>query len=446
MLRPIASSQLLAVVCVVLLAPGDAILVAQQEAAQPPPQDQAQPANLTPGQLDALVAPIALYPDPLISKGLVASTYPLEIVQASQWIQKNPGLKGAALVDAAKQQNWDSSVQAMVVFPDTLKRLNENIRWTASLGNAFLAQQPDVLQAIQRLRFQAQEAGKLQSNQQQNVTTETQDGKSVVVIQPAQPQTIYVPTYNPEAVWGPPPASYPYPPLYYPSYSAGAVAAGVISFGAGIALGAAFSGCCSGGWGWGSNWGHNNVMVNNNFVNHYGYRSANVRNVSGNTAWSHNPAHRQGVPYSNSNLANQYRGNVNNNLNRSNISGNLGAAGQPGQLRAPGGIQGQAPSRVQGQASRGTLGQAGLGQTPGAAADKVGNRNIPRADAGRNANAFSGMGNGAQARVNSDRGLSSLGSQRASQISAGRGGGGGFAGGGGGRMGGGRMGGGGRRR
>ena len=116
---------------------------------------------LSPDQLDNLVAPIALYPDPLLGQVLAASTYPLEIVEAQQWLQQNSNLQGAQLMDAAKQQNWDPSVQALVAFPDALSLLSNDIRWTTDLGNAFLAQQADVMSAVQRMRARAQANGKL---------------------------------------------------------------------------------------------------------------------------------------------------------------------------------------------------------------------------------------------------------------------------------------------
>src|SRR3984957_5877005 len=139
---------------------------------------------LNPQQLQDLVAPIALYPDNLLSQILAASTYPIEIVEAQQWLQQNRNLKGQALMDAAKQQNWDPSVQALVVFPDVLTRLNQDIRWTTDLGNAFLAQQADVMHAVQDMRAKAQANGKLNTTPQETVTTQTQNGQSAIVIQP----------------------------------------------------------------------------------------------------------------------------------------------------------------------------------------------------------------------------------------------------------------------
>ena len=180
-----------------------------------------QPATLlSPAQLDDLVAPIALYPDPLLSQVLVASTYPLEIVEAQQWLTQNRGLQGQALMDAARQQNWDPSVQAMVAFPNALATMTQDVQWTTTLGNAFLAQQSDVMAAVQRMRARAQANGKLNSTPQQTVTSQTQDGQTAIDVVPTDPQVIYVPQYNPVYVWGPPAWGY-YPSLAYYGYGFG---------------------------------------------------------------------------------------------------------------------------------------------------------------------------------------------------------------------------------
>src|SRR5271168_3270866 len=195
------SRQALSLACAVLLLllPTGTIAFAQDapgpdaaEAGAPPPA-----ASWSPEQLGNLVAPVALYPDNLLSQVLVASTYPLEVVEAAQWLRQNGNLQGQQLVDAARQQNWDPSVQALVVFPDVLNRLNSNVRWTTDLGNAFLAQQADVMNAVQQMRAQARAAGKLNSNPQETVTTQTQGDQTAIGIQPVDPQVVYVPTYNP---------------------------------------------------------------------------------------------------------------------------------------------------------------------------------------------------------------------------------------------------------
>jgi hypothetical protein len=195
---------------------------------------------LAPEQLADLVAPVALYPDPLLSQVLVASTYPLEIVEAQQWLQRNGRLRGQQLMDAARQQNWDASVQSLVAFPDVVATLHQDVEWTAALGNAFLAQQSDVMDAVQRMRARARANGKLSSTPQQTVTTETQGAQEAIEIAPAEPQVIYVPEYDPAYVWGPAAWGY-YPPLAYARYGFG--------FGPGIDIGFCFADW--GGWGWG---------------------------------------------------------------------------------------------------------------------------------------------------------------------------------------------------
>jgi hypothetical protein len=275
-----------------------------------PPASPAQtpPAQLlSADQLDNLVAPIALYPDPLLGQTLAASTYPLEIVEAEQWLQQNGSLRGAPLMDAARQQNWDASVQALVAFPDALALLNRDIRWTTDLGNAFLAQQPDVMAAVQRLRARAEQNGRLASNAQQTVSTQTNNGQNAVVIEPADPQVIYVPVYSPEYIWGPPAWGY-YPSLWYPSFGFG--------FGPGIFLSSYFPGWAGwgwggwgGGWGWDCGWFGGGLYMNSFFFNHYGFRGGLYGRGfggAGRMAWQHDPYFRAGVPYANRSVAARY--------------------------------------------------------------------------------------------------------------------------------------------
>ena len=249
------SRSLVAILCAALIAPGETVFLAQ--AATPgtaqaaTAQAAAEAPKLPPEQLDALVAPIALYPDPLLGQVLVASTYPLEIVQLQQWLAKNPGLKDKALADAVAKQPWDPSIQSMAALPDAVKRLGDDIQWTTELGNAFLAQQSDVMDAVQRMRKKAEGTGALKTNEQQKVETKVVEQKTVIVVEPANPEVIYVPAYNPVVVYGPP--VYAYPPIYYPPYpSTGAiVATGMITFGVGLAIGAAWG---HGGYGYGCGW------------------------------------------------------------------------------------------------------------------------------------------------------------------------------------------------
>ena len=242
--------------CALLIVPGDVSLLAQSQQASAPAQSAAA-QKIPSDQLDSLVAPIALYPDPLLAQALAASTYPLEIIQLQQWLQKNKSLKDKALADAVAKQPWDPSVQALAALPDVVNRLANDIGWTTDLGNAFLAQQGDVMAAVQRMRKKAQDNGQLKTTEQQKVETQVIESKSVIVVQPSSPEVIYVPSYDPVVVYGPP--VYPYPPIYYPP--PGYYAAGLaISFGVGIMMGAFWSG----GWGWGCGWGGNNVYINNN--------------------------------------------------------------------------------------------------------------------------------------------------------------------------------------
>jgi len=275
---------------------------ASAQASAPSAQQTPPPTQiLTANQITDLVAPIALYPDPLLTQVLVASTYPLEVVEAQQWLQQNRSLSGTRLMDAARQQNWDPSVQALVAFPDVLNRLNSDIRWTTDLGNAFLAQQADVMNAVQRMRVSAKANGHLASSPQQTVSTETQDGQSAIVIQPANPQVIYVPVYDPAYIWGPPAWGY-YPPLFYPAFGFG--------FWPGIDMGFWFGGWGGWGWGgwgwgWGPNWFGRNVFINNAFCHRYGFHD--FHGGFGRTAWAHDPSHRIGVAYPNRQLAGRYQ-------------------------------------------------------------------------------------------------------------------------------------------
>ncbi len=379
-------TQAVAVVCAMLLVPGDAILLAQDQPPQAPPPPAQAP--LPPNALDSLVAPVALYPDPLLSQILVASTYPLELVEAEQWLQRNSVLTGPALTQAAAQQNWDPSVQALVVFPDLMRRLTQDITWTTNLGNAFLAQQSDVMDAVQRMRASAQQAGKLSSTPQQQVITDTQNGQPVIEIEPANPQVIYVPQYDPALIWGAP-FYYPYPGWW----------SGIgFGFGLGISMGFYFGLGWGGwgGWGWRPGWGGHTVIVNNTFIHRNGFNTGRIGNVhGGNAVWSHDSFHRQGVPYANQALSNQYRAPA-----RANLGSQQGA-------------------------------QQGFRSAPSAPSERIGNRQVPAPN--NNRSAFGGAESGAAARAHSDHGFSSMGPARS-------GGGGGFSrgGGGGGARGGGR--------
>ncbi len=202
------SNRLTAVMCSFVLVPGNARLTQSDTASQQASAPAEEAPKIPDDQLDSLVAPIALYPDPLLAQVLAASTYPLEIIQLQQWLEKNKNLKDKALVDAVAKQPWDPSVQAMAGLPDVVKRLADDIQWTTDLGNAFLAQQSDVMDAVQRMRSKAKETGNLKSNEQMKVETKVVENKSVIIVEQASPEVVYVPSYNPTVVYGAP--VYPY--------------------------------------------------------------------------------------------------------------------------------------------------------------------------------------------------------------------------------------------
>jgi len=389
-----AVRSLLAVLCALLILPGDPVLYAQ-----PAPQAQGAP-QLSLDQLDSLVAPIALYPDPLLAQVLAASTYPLEMIQLQQWLQAHPGLKDKALADAVQKEQWDPSVQAMAALPDAVKRLTENIKWTTDLGNAFLAQQSDVMDAVQRMRAKAESAGALKSTEQQKVETKVVESKTVVVIEQANPEVVYVPSYNPVVVYGAP--IYPYPVIYYPPPPP--VGAALIGFGVGLAIGAAWGG----GWGYGCGWGHNdvNININNNYIRHYNNTNVNNRmNISGNGTWQHNPQHRGGAPYPNQGLANRYGGTTRGAspaARQATARQNIANRQQPGAANRAGAGNWQQPS----VANRGAGG--------GASADRIGNRSVTSGGSSRGEGAFGGGGggfSGSSARASSARGSTSMASR-----------------------------------
>jgi hypothetical protein len=415
-----------------------------------------QPAPFNAEQLDQLAAPIALYPDPLVAQILMASTYPLEVVQAARFVKQNPGLTSAQLDEELKYQTWDDSVKSLVTFPQVLDMMDSKLDWTQKLGDAFLGQQKELMDAVQRLRARAQAAGNLKSTPEQTVTVEpaaaapsppsqtvvVQQAPPTIIIQPTNPQVVYVPTYNPTVVYGAWP--YPaYPPYAYypPGYVAGAA---MFSFAAGVAVGAALWGNC--------NWRGGNVNVNVNRYNNY-TRNVNQTNVAarrteyqGNRQnWQHNPEHRQGAQYRDTRTQQRYNqgGNPQATQARDNFRGRAEQGrqelnrGGAEQVRQGGGREG-AQQRGGGA---GAAGPRGDGSFQGAGGQ-------PRGGGG---SAFQGMGQGRDVQNYSNRGQSSRqsmssqprgGSPSSGSMSRGSAGGGGGArtggGGGGGSRGGGR--------
>jgi len=411
---------------------------------QPAPQAQAQPAQpgdddvqpFKPEELEAIVAPIALYPDPLVAQVLMASTYPLEVIQAARLMKSQPNLKGDALNEELKKYEWDDSVKSLCSFPQTLDVLNEKIDWMQKLGDAFLDQRKETMDAIQRMRSKAQAQGSLQSNEQQKVIVEPAAAQpapvgqpapaapageqTVIKIEPTNPQVIYVPQYNPAVVYPPPPPAYP--PYYYPYPPAYPWGAAAVSFGVGMAVGAAVWGGC--------NWGGGDVDIdvnkNNNFTNNVnrGDRATQIKNErssrqgqggQGNRqSFNHDPSHRKGAQYRDKGTQQKY--------NR----GNSPQAGSRDSYRGRG-DQGGGGRGGQGGPSAGTR-DAGGGQRgggPSASTRDAGGAGGQRGGGGgREAGAFDGMGKGGEQRANSQRGQSSVSSSRASGYSGGGGGGG----------------------
>jgi hypothetical protein len=237
-------------------------------------QGQAAPTVqlLNQAQLDQLVAPIALYPDPLLAQVLMASTYPLQIVEAARWAQSQTGLSGAALTQALASEPWDDSVKAVVATPTVLAMMSQKLDWTQSLGNAVAAQQSDVMAAVQRLRQQAQAHGTLTTTNQQIVNVNTSSPAPVIEITPAQPEVIYVPYYDPAVVYGA--WLYPaYPPYYFPA-PYGYVASRGLWFGPGVVLGFGWD-----RWGnWGKfNWYGGNIYLHGNVDAHWVNNHVNVQ-------------------------------------------------------------------------------------------------------------------------------------------------------------------------
>jgi hypothetical protein len=412
----------------------------------PNPQMQTAPADamLKAEELGQLVAPIALYPDPLLAEVLMASTYPLEVVQADRWAKANPTLKDDQLKTAADKQSWDVSVKSLTATPSVLDMMSTKLDWTQKLGDAVLAQQPDVMDAIKRLRTKAQANNKLTSTKEQNVSVTQEQDKQVIVIEPTVPNTIYVPYYDPAVVYGgwPYPA---YPPYYFPppGYVAGTMIATGIAFGAGYAVGR----WASGGnyWGGGVNWGGNNINVN---------RSININNTNISN-WQHNPVHRQGVKYSNNSVQQKFsQNNIGSGNQRADFRGRDG-----NQVVRPGGNGSNVSNLSKGgdSLSKGIANKGGnisAGARPNTGTGAATNRSIADGKSGgaRTDGAFKNIDSGSKVHAQADRGRASLGggSGGGQKISGGggggRGGGGGGGGGRGGGGGGGRGGGGGGRR
>jgi hypothetical protein len=353
------------------------------------PAAGAQQAPLSQDKLDSLVAPIALYPDQLLVQVLMAATYPLDVVEAARFIKANKELKGDAMVKAAEAKNWDPSVQALTAYPQTIEMMNDKLEWTQQLGDAVLADQAAVMKTAQRLRAKANEAGNLKSNEQQKVVVQ-QD--KTIIIEPAQPQTVYVPTYNPAVVygtwWAPmyPPYYWPPSPYYYPGYVAGAA---VVGFGVGLAVGAA--------WGWaGSNWGGNeiNINQNNNFVRNN--NNAEFKNKVQNGNWNHNPSQRKGVAYNDKGTRDKFaKSDAGAASARRDYRGHEGGAGdRAGGAGDRGGGASASQRPAGGGAGQGNFGGADFGSGGGGGRGGAGGGDFNRPSTGGSGSGNFGGGSG----------------------------------------------------
>jgi len=325
-------------------------------------------STLTTAELDQLVAPIALYPDPVVAQILMAATYPLEVVEANRWLQNpsNVVLKGEPLATALQQQPWDPAVKSLILFPQLLHMMDADLQWTERLGDAFLAQQADVMNAIQRLRQRAQAAGALASTPQQAVSTEDQE----IAIEPATPDVVYLPAYNPWCIYGAWP--YPdYPPAYFGSWSGTCTPADyILDFGPAIYPPLGF-------WAWGAlDWRHRFIRINRERFErfHTGHEPPDG-------PWEHDPIHRHGVPYRDSTTAARFSGPT--DTTRRELRGFVPRSTIIAPATPPGQAIGSRPTTINRQMVSPTMPQHPLPPT------------------------FESIGRGAQVRVEAARGFSS---------------------------------------
>lgn len=380
---------LLCVMSIVLCLNGVTSLALAEDLPAPDPAPaEAKQAVFNQEQLDQMLAPIALYPDPLLAQVLMASTYPGEVTEAVAWSKANPKAQGDDAVKQVANQTWDPSVQSLVAFPQVLVVLGQDPVWVQRLGDAFLAQPDDVMAGVQRLRHQAQAAGNLTSNQYQNVTVQaapaaapaaansggsqqapaSSSSTSTIIIQPADPQVVYVPTYNPTTTYGT--WAYPAsPPVYYPPspmYYAGTALMAGLAFGAGVAIIDSVWGDCD--------WNNGDVDID---VNRYNNINGNNRITNNQNKWQHNPVHRDGVPYR-------------DNRSRQQYGRQLDGANQRAAFRGDDAQRAQARDRA-----RSSMDRAGI--------ERPATSNREARDSARQARAEGGVGNRMQGANNNAR-------------------------------------------
>jgi hypothetical protein len=385
--------------------------------AQAPAAPAAPPtATFSEAELDQMLAPIALYPDSLLAQVLMASTYPADVKEAAAWSKAHPDTKGDAAIEQVKDKAWEASVASLVAFPQVLAMMDAKPDQVQKIGDAFLADPGRVMDRVQFLRKKAQDAGNLKTTEQQKVSTTTENNKQVIVVEPAQPNSVYVPVYQPSVVYG---------SWWYPG---GAFVAGVV-------WGAAVVGIANGLWG-GCNWGGGDVNIN---VNKFNNINTNKQISAGNNKFEHNAARRGEVPYRDSKSNDKYGKKAQEGArDREAYRGKEGRDAQPSR-------DGRDAQRAQASdtlKARGADPAAGREALQGADRDRA-NQAAQRTDRGSSVSnnsrggaqstAFSGAHDGGASRANADRGRASSSSMQASRGSAGGGARAGGGGGGGGR-------------
>jgi uncharacterized protein DUF3300 len=372
-----------AMICALAIGPGDLLAYALPASASP----QTDRSVLSADRLDSLVAPIALYPDPLLAQLLEASTHPAQLRQLDEWLEENAALSGHVLAEAVAREPWDPSVQAMAVFPAVVKNMTENIRWTRDLGDAVRGQESDVMDAVQRMRQRAQDAGYLSSNPQQVIERKLVDNRTVITIKPPTPQTVYVPYYNPSMIWGTP--VYPWPQFFY-APRRGVWTGAAIGFGTGVAVGSFWG---RRGWGWSPAWGWGRGRTFNRWGPHparfgvAGRRGPRSRWVG--TSGRSN-VHRRNINRRNVNRRNVNRRNVNRrnanrrNVNRRNVNRGNRPRGTSGRSvrQARAGTANRA-NRPIGTAGRGNRGNRGGSRNVGGGGGRRGGGGRPAGGGGR---------------------------------------------------------------
>ena len=434
-----------------LLTAGVFSFMALAQEAAPPAAGATDKPLFKPEELEQIVAPIALYPDSLLAQVLMASTYPLAVVEAARWSKAHPDVKGDAVAKAVEKEDWDPSVKSLVAFPEVLTMMDEKVDWTQKLGDAFLAQQKEVMDAVQRLRARAKDQGNLKSSKEQTVKTEPAPAgapnPTTIIIEQADPEVVYVPTYNPTVVYGAWP--YPaYPPYYYypPYYAGGAF----FSFSMGVIVGGAIWGNC--------NWGSSDIDIDVNRYNDFNRNEINNGDrgdrgdrgnrdqINGgnrnNGKWEHNAANRKGVEYRDSKSQQKYGGASSREAVQSREA-YRGRAEQGRQQIAREGTANQrdlAGNRLD-TSSRDASGNRDLGgqsrDSGGQSRDRGGqtrdsggqsrdlgggsqSRDLGSSNRSRSPDAFGGVGSGSSTRASSSRGASSRGSSGMSRGGGGR--------------------------